>query len=123
MWIAFSCGLWLDLFSSETRLGFFAFTYTLTTLLLYRLRWNFFADHLSTLPIMSGLFSCTSTLIEVITLSLAEKELLLSWPWVFTDLLILPALDGIYGFAIFILPEILFKTLKLLNNALINKNN
>lgn len=105
--LAFGCGLLLDLLSSYTRLGLHAFDFCTTLILLFPQRRNFFADHLSTLPIMTFLFSMLSTLIMAILLYSIETRNLFSWAWVFTDLILMPLLDAAYAFCFFILPPLL----------------
>jgi len=108
LWMAFICGLILDLLSSNARLGIHAFNYCLTLMVLYPQKRNFFADSLSTLPIMTFLFSTISTFFMVIVLYSLEMINMLSWQWIATDLLLMPAADAIYAFCCFIAPALLF---------------
>lgn len=103
LWYSFFCGLIIDLLSAQPPFGFYACNYTLATAIIYHQKRNFFADHLSTLPIMTFLFSCTLTILEVIFLNVFGLSMSLSWQWVFADLLILPAGDAIFAFLCFIL--------------------
>lgn len=108
LWISLCCGLILDLLSAPLRFGLYALNYTLTSGLLYSKKQHFFEDELSTLPILTFLFSVLSTLIQVGLLYIFDASLRLSWNWVSTDLLIMPSLDGVYAFICFNLPILLF---------------
>lgn len=108
LWIALGCGLIMDLFSSNIRLGIHSLNYCVTLMILYPQKKNFFADSVSTLPIMTFLFSSISTLIMAILLYSLEMKNVLSWHWVFTDLVLMPTIDATYAFTCFILPALLF---------------
>lgn len=102
------CGLILDLLSSQTHIGLQGLSFFLTTSLLYSFRYNFFADSLSTLPIMTFLFSMITTIIQGVLIYALEKEVSISWGWVLTDLFMMPSFDAIFSFVWFILPFFLF---------------
>lgn len=108
LWMALLCGVIVDLLSSYTRFGLYSVDYCLTTALLYPQRRNFFADSLSTLPIMTFFFASLSTLIMAILIYSIDNKNVLSAGWIFTDLIIMPAFDAIYAFMLFILPAIFF---------------
>lgn len=102
------CGLILDLLSSYPRLGMHALNFCLIILLLYPQKRYFFADSLTTLPIMTFLFTSLSTLIIAFLTYSFESNRLLSWKWAATDLLIMPAVDAAYAYSCFILPGLIF---------------
>lgn len=108
VWIAFGCGFIIDLFSSEMRLGVHAFAYCLTIAIVYPQRRNFFADSISTLPIMTFCFAVISTLMMALLLYSIESRNVFSWPWVLTDLIYYPLMDACYAFLFFILPALVF---------------
>lgn len=108
LWLAFFCGLTFDLFTSQTHLGIHAFSFSLALLLLYHQKRNFFADSLTTLPIMTFLAASLASFIAAIVLYTIEMKHTLSWHWVLTDLIFLPAADAAYSFCCFILPALLF---------------
>lgn len=108
LWLALLCGIAIDLLSSYTRFGLYSVDYCLTMAFLYPQRRNFFADSLSTLPIMTFFFASFSTLIMGILIYSVENKNVLSWGWVFTDLIVMPAFDAIYAFTLFILPALFF---------------
>lgn len=103
LWFSFFCGLTVDLLSVQSPFGFYAFTTTLTSMLIYHQKRNFFADHLSTLPMMTFFFSFTATLLELIFQYILGFSITLNGYWILSDLLILPASDALYAFLCFIL--------------------
>lgn len=107
LWLAFACGMILDLLSSSARLGIYALSFCLTMFMIYPQRKNFFADSLSTLPIMTFAFSATSTTLLACILYIIDMHNIFSWPWFFSDIIIMPAADAAYAFALFILPAML----------------
>lgn len=108
LWLAFWCGLFIDLLSDYSRIGLYASDYCLTLVLLYPQRRHFFSDSLSTLPIMAFIFSLLSAFIMAVVLYGVEMKSVFSWPWTIHNLLIIPCLDAAYAFLFFILPPLLF---------------
>jgi rod shape-determining protein MreD len=108
LWFGFICGLILDLLSSSVRLGIHSLTFCITLMILYPQKRNFFADSISTLPIMTLLFSIISSLVMVILLYSLEINYMLSWHWLLTDLIIMPVADTVYAFCFFTLPALIF---------------
>jgi rod shape-determining protein MreD len=108
LWLALLCGIIVDLLSSYTRFGLYSVSYCLTIAVVYQQRRNFFADSLSTLPIMTFFFASLSTLIMAFLIYSIENKNTLSWGWVLTDLLVMPTFDAIYAFSFFILPALFF---------------
>jgi rod shape-determining protein MreD len=103
LWCAFFCGLMIDLVSVQPPFGFYACNYTLASAIIWYQKRHFFADHLSTLPIMTFLFSFTATLLEVIFLYFFGAHVSLGLQWIFSDLFVMPAGDALYAFLWFIL--------------------
>lgn len=108
LWLAFFCGVILDLLSSSSRLGIEAIAFCLSILILHSQRRNFFADSFSTLPMMTFLFSLLSTAIGAVLLYAIEMHNIISFRWMLTDLLIMPTIDALYAFFLFIFPAMLF---------------
>lgn len=108
LWLSVGCGTIMDLLSSLPTLGVYALAYTVTTLLLYRIKRNFFADHISTLPLMTLFFSQISSCFLVLETSFLENLHSFSWKWLFSDLAIMPLLDSSFAFCFFIVPALLF---------------
>lgn len=108
LWLALSCGMILDLFSSHEHFGLYPLNFFLTTVLIFGNRKHFFADSLSTLPIMTYTFSVISTALQTLLLHFFEKPIILSWSWVIIDLFLMPSFDATFGFIWFIMPSLLF---------------
>jgi hypothetical protein len=111
--LSLACGLFLDLLSSHEHLGIYATSYCIATALLYRARLQFFADSLSTLPLMTFFFSTIATAVQILLLHIFEKGFALSFAWVVTDLCLLPVCDAIYSFVWFALPVLVFRQARL----------
>lgn len=109
LWWSILCGAFLDLLSTNNQFGIYAVAYGLTTLLLYSQRGNFFADSITTLPLMTFFYSALSTLLQCLLMYIFERNNVFSWDWALTDLLYMPALDAVYGFTCFIVPALFFK--------------
>lgn len=112
LWASIGCGTIVDSLSVHAFFGLHAFVYCLTTFFLYPLRTQFFADRPSTLPLMTAIFSLLATLIFMLSAIILEGKQLFSWHLLFTDLLLMPACDGLYAFIYFVLPFLLIKELK-----------
>lgn len=108
LWFGLCCGLILDLMSSYPRLGMHALNFCAVLLILNPQKRYFFADSLTTLPIMTFFFASLSSLIMLFLAYTFEINGMLSWQWVFTDLIIMPAADAAYAFCCFILPALIF---------------
>ena len=104
LYIAVSCGLLSDLMSSHEPLGIFALSYCLSHFFLYQKKQQFFEDSLSTLPIMSFIYSSISTCLQFLLLKLFAHTPSASWAWAFTDLLLMPALDAFFAALFFSFP-------------------
>lgn len=97
LWISLACGLILDLLASNIRFGLHALNFTMTTAIVYKQRWNFFADSFSTLPIMTFLFSFTSSVLQALLLYIFAIHFPLSFQWILTDIFVLPILDALFA--------------------------
>lgn len=86
-------------------MGLHSINYILVASALYNQKKNFFADSLSTLPLMVFCFSVLSSLLQVPLLYIFEHKISISKSWITTDLILMPALDAVYGFCVFIVPE------------------
>lgn len=123
LWMAFIFGSLTD-FLSTTPMGLHAVNFCLTTLLLFRQRRHFFADNPYNLSLFSALFSFNATLLYALLFFIFDRRVLLSGKWVLTDLLFLPAIDGLYAFIWFTLPFAVWEKLqKRLRIFLINRRN
>ncbi len=104
VWKAVGCGVILDFFSSSQLFGLLPINFCLVSFILYPQKRNFFQDKLSTLPIMTVLFSLLSTLTSLILLPFFGQSYPLSLEWISTDLLGMSVLDGTYALVLFALP-------------------
>ena len=112
LWWSFACGLFLDLFASQTSLGTYALTYCLATFCLYGYKTHFFEDRQSTLPVMIFCYTCLSNVILGALLLAIAKPFHFSWEWVRTDLLLVPLATSIYGVLAFKAPWALFRKMR-----------
>lgn len=108
LWVSLVCGLVLDLLAAHIHIGVHAISYCLATGILYNQRRNFFADSLTTLPIMTFFFSVTATLFQLILMYAFGQGIKVSGYWIVTDLIYMPALDAFYAFCCFVLPALCF---------------
>lgn len=104
LWRAIGCGVIIDLLSSTHFFGLTSINYSLVTLLLYGQTRHFFEDKLSTLPLMSSLFSFFSTAVAFLLTIFFGHRFLPSWRWIVTDLFGMSLIDGCYAFLLFSLP-------------------
>lgn len=104
LWNSVACGAILDLFSSSPHFGLTAVNYTLTAVLLYPQRLNFFVDKISTLPLMTSFFSLLSTLLHLLLLLCVGHPRSLHFHMIFTDFIAMPIADGLYALLCFTLP-------------------
>lgn len=105
LWIAFGLGFSLDLLATTTRFGLYATSATLTALILHRAKTQFFEDSVSTLPILTGLFSATQTLLLLALNSTLSAPVPTSLLMLFTDVIAMPALDALFAYVAFTLPS------------------
>ena len=104
LWASLICGFIVDTLSCTPQFGIYALNYCLCTAFLYPQKRNFFADSISTLPLMTLLFSLLSTTIDGIF-----NIYSLSWHWFVTDFFLMPFGDALYALCIFLLPSVRFK--------------
>lgn len=108
LWIVSCTGLVNDLFASHF-FGISSINYLLTTLLIYRWKNHFFVDKLSTLPVMTALFSSLSSILHWLLLFFLDQSFPLSPTFVFTDFFLMPIADALFAFAFFTLPLMIKK--------------
>jgi len=116
LWCALAIGFIIDLFASHAFLGINALAYTSATALLYNQKRNFFSDKISTLPIMTFVFSCTVTAFLLVISSSFERKIPISATLLVTDFAVMPLFDSFYALAFFVLPSVL------LSNGKIGRN-
>ncbi|MGM0439626.1 MAG: rod shape-determining protein MreD [Chlamydiota bacterium] len=106
LWVSFWCGLIIDILSSSSIMGMHVLNYCLTTAILYEKRRAFFEDSIISLPIMTMIFSMLSSILQASLLKFFGASLPLSWHWVFTDLVVMSGVDGLYAFILFTIPTL-----------------
>lgn len=114
LWRACFCGVIIDLLSSGSLFGLTSINYCCVAFLLYGQTRNFFEDKLSTLPLMTFLFSILSTGFLAIGALFLQRGYPLSWTWVATDLIGMPGADALYALLVFSLPfELIYEIRKI----------
>jgi len=108
LWVAFGCGLVLDLLSSDLRIGIYGLNFALATLFLYTRKRHFFEDKPIAFSLFSSLISLTCTLIQLFFLYLLDQTIPLGEASFFSDLVAMPILDGLYAFLWFTCPMKLY---------------
>lgn len=108
LWLALAAGLCLDLLSSGDRLGAFILAYLFTTLLLHRLRKHFFEDQIVAFSLYCASISALTTLWLALVSSVSEPHFQWSPEFFAVDLVLLPCLDGLCGFLLFVFPHIVY---------------
>lgn len=105
---ALGCGLIFDLLTADLHFGMHALSYSLTMLILYEQKKNFFSDNVSTLPIMTFFFSVLLTLIDSALFYALQQPPVLSRQWIGCNLFMMPCFDALFAFVFFIAPSIIF---------------
>lgn len=107
LWAALGAGVVIDLLASYHQFGLTALNYCLCTLILYPQKRHFFADRITTLPLMTYLFASLSLGIHFIFQQILEKPVPLAWQWVVTDMGLMPLFDALYALIIYTVPPLL----------------
>jgi hypothetical protein len=108
---SFICGALQDCLLLSQRFGFVAISFVLTARMLYPARLYFFKDALSTLPIMTFLFSSISALISALVALFFECDLPFR-PLV--GFFIQPFYDVLYAMLIFVLLPFVFSRYRMI---------
>lgn len=107
LWVAFFCGLVIDLLSSHTKFGIHALIYCTTTFFLYPQKRHFFADHFSTLPIMTYFFSLIAHFSYVVLGVVFGLFKGVNFSFIFPEIFYTSLIDPIYA-CFFLLPFLVF---------------
>ena len=105
LWVSLFCGLLLDLLSYNSQFGLCAFSYVLTTWVLYRQKQYFFSHKLSTLPIMTFLFSALLTMWSWVFFFFFYRSQFFTFSLFITDGIIYPLFDSLYAFVLLQSPK------------------
>jgi len=97
LWWSFACGMMVDLFLADTRLGTTALNYCTVTFFLHNTQFHFFEDRQSTLPVMTFFYSSLSNLIQGMLLTATGEPFHSSWSWVQSDLLFIPVKTSLFS--------------------------
>ena len=114
LWRAYACGILIDLLSSSPLFGLTSLNYCFAIWLLHGQTRHFFEDKLSTLPLMTFLFSLLSTVLSLIFAFFSGHTYPLSKLWAVTDLIMMPLADALYALLLFSFPfELIYRLRKL----------
>lgn len=105
LWLSLFCGLFIDLLSSQTRLGLHALNYCIVTKILYSRKFLLFEDSISTIPLNTFFFAVLSTLIQVCLLNAFGKDIVISWQWIKSDLFWMSLWNACYAIVAFSIPS------------------
>lgn len=108
LWISFIVGLYFDLLASKLPLGFYSLSYCLTTTIVYRYRIFFSIEKWWIFPLYSAIFSFCSSLIQMVLLTIFQANVPISILMIFSDLILLPLIDGLFALCFFNIPIALF---------------
>jgi hypothetical protein len=109
IWTSLGCGLVLDILSSQHMFAMHTLVYCLSTALTFRHKQHFYDDSISTIPVLTAIFSGTATILQLIVLYIQNMTFTITWRWILTDLILMSLLDSLYAFSCFTLPFILLK--------------
>lgn len=104
LWQAFLSGLFLDLVSSNTFVGFWIFNYLATLFFISKLKRFFFSDKWQTIPLVTYFFTSVSTLLFFLMNKAMASKMIFAPLWFFSDLIIFPLFDSLYAALVFSLP-------------------
>lgn len=104
LWLGFFAGLFLDLLSANIRFGLHAVNYVCVLYFLEKIKRHFFEDSLSTIPLMTFLFSSLSALLQIPLFALLDQPLPLNFKLFAGDVLIMPAADALFAAIVYTLP-------------------
>ena len=103
LWISVFFGIIADIFSSSF-FSLFTICYFLTTLTSYKIR-RYIKESFLNSSLFVSIYSLIFSIYCPILFFIFDKKIDLSISWIGTDLIIMPILDGVYGFLCFYLPK------------------
>ncbi len=103
LWISCFCGLVLDCLSSQFHFGLFALNHVVVTLILYKHKKNFFEEKATAFSLHSTIIAALLSFL-LLLFSSWSHEITWSIPLVFSNLISMPFLDGLYAFLWFTCP-------------------
>ncbi len=96
LWISFFCGLLIDCLSSQFYFGLFSLNHVLATFFLYGQKKNFFEDKATAFTLHTILIAVFLSFFLML-FSCWSHEIAWSMPLIFSDLILMPLIDGLYG--------------------------
>lgn len=112
LWQSIICGLIMDLIQTSLPFGFSSLACTLICLALHKQKSFFFNDKFFSLPLFTAFFSILYSLIQQLFLYTQKKGFDFSWFSIFSDYLVMPALDALYTLLFFTTPLYLYSYIK-----------
>jgi len=107
LWLSFACGLLLDLLSSS-HFGLTALSFTAASAVLYFQKRHFFEDKPVAFSLFASVISACITLTHLFALYLFDKAIPLTGKSFLTEIIAMPALDGVFAFLWFTCPMRLY---------------
>lgn len=104
LWISFFIGLFFDLCSTSTPMGFYPLCTIMTTILLHRYKRFFLEDKLLPFSLYTGIYSFSYTLIFTFLHSFFDTKLKVHFLSFLVDVTLLPVIDICYHLLFFSLP-------------------
>lgn len=104
LWTAVFIGLLIDLISPSLRFGFFSLNYFLTSWIAYRQKSLFFEDKTISFFFYTAFISCIASTLQLTLLLSSSSRFPIHLSFLFSDLLIMPLIDGVYAFFWFTCP-------------------
>lgn len=98
------CGLFIDLLSIQMQVGSHSFVFFITTCFLYEQKKRFFSEKITTIPLLTFLFSSLSTFVLFCFSRLLYSSFRISFQSLLTDVFLLPLLDALFAFLFFVFP-------------------
>ncbi|MBI5273506.1 MAG: rod shape-determining protein MreD [Chlamydiales bacterium] len=118
IWIAFFCGLMLDSLNFTLSFGIYALSYVLCMIFIYRIKHFFFDDKTFSFALLVSVFSLLFSILEMMFCSINHKSYSFSFFSLISQVLIMPIINGIYGFLWVIFPAEIKKRSKQLQTLL-----
>lgn len=111
LWLGCFAGCIMDLISNDP-IGVHALNYTLVMSLLFKMKRHFLYDEPFHLSLLTAIFSCLSTIFQVLLLFLFDRRVPVQGRWAIADFLGMPVIDGFYAFVWFAGPLAFYSKLK-----------
>ena len=112
LWIAFGCGLFLDLITCYAHLGIYGLNFVLVTALLYTQKKHFFEEKPIALSLFTFFIAATTTLLHLVLLHIFDKGVPFSWTMLTVDVFLYSLVDGVYAFLWFTSPLRLYNYIR-----------